>query len=123
MPITFKNRAEWMRFAELWRSLDDVISRLDSAGHVVITASKWMFEGQLFIEAVAPEGAAQFYHNCVATALSKYVYEAMRNRSVSSNLPAIVQVYERATSKTMYSRGEWVLAPWPKRHAHQDENQ
>uniref|UniRef100_A0A183FTN5 Reverse transcriptase domain-containing protein n=1 Tax=Heligmosomoides polygyrus TaxID=6339 RepID=A0A183FTN5_HELPZ len=117
-PVTYKNRAEWTKLAELWRSRDDTISKLDTGGQVVFTACNRMIEGNMFIGAGASEGAPQFCHDYAGRALPKYVYEAMRNRAVSAYLPAIVQVHERPTSRTMSYRWEGVSAPWPKRRAH-----
>lgn len=117
-PITFKNQGKWLGMVDVWKSFDEALQKLDKRNHVFTTASNCRIEGKLFIEVGAPEGAAQFYHSYVGTALPKYVYEAVRNKAVGARLPLMVN--ERLTSRAMSSRGEGMSGPtWaPKRRAY-----
>ncbi|VDO87056.1 unnamed protein product [Heligmosomoides polygyrus] len=88
-PITAAKKDSWIAMVPLWRALDAIFIRIGGNEQVVTTASNFMKEGKVFLEAGSPESATQFYNTYPGVAAAKLLYSAITRKADQFRLPEL----------------------------------
>ncbi|VDO25396.1 unnamed protein product, partial [Heligmosomoides polygyrus] len=59
-PVTAPKETKWKSMRKIWKTLDDVIAGYGTEDQVALTASNFVSDNKIFLEAGTPEAAAQF---------------------------------------------------------------
>ncbi|EYC36974.1 hypothetical protein Y032_0839g2621 [Ancylostoma ceylanicum] len=104
-PINEKNASRWKGLIDLWRSLDETLSRIDDGHQIFITAGSSLLQGRVLIEAGSPESCCQYFCARIGAGVPKSAYEAIRKKVSGALLPVFPDM-RFGTSRTMSSGGE-----------------
>ncbi|KIH61435.1 hypothetical protein ANCDUO_08296 [Ancylostoma duodenale] len=104
-PVNEKNASRWNGLIDLWKSLDETLSRIDDRHQIFVTAGSTLVHGKLVIEAGSPESCCQYYCARVGAGVPKSVYEAIRRKVPEALLPVFPDM-RFGTSRTMSYAGE-----------------